>query len=217
MQPRNVRNPSSRARSSIALAGAIPPHFASFTLTPGDDADQRVEVLERDRALVGDDRDRRPFLEPGEVPVGAGRERLLDQLDAERLDLGEQPLGVVARPAGVGVDADRPAEDRPDGTQRLEVLRAAELDLERREVGGAGGPLGDDRGLVDPDREVGRRDRRRAGRSARGPGSRGPCRRSRGARCRARIWRRRSSAGSPPTSHPAARGAVGQPTARRCR
>ena len=34
MQPRNVRKPSSRARSSMCLAGPIPPHLASFTLTP---------------------------------------------------------------------------------------------------------------------------------------------------------------------------------------
>ena len=42
--------------------------------------------------------------------------------------------------------------------ERLEVLRPAALDLERREIGGAGGTLGDDRRLVDADREIGRRD-----------------------------------------------------------
>ena len=61
-------------------------------------------------------------------------------------------------PARVGIDPDRAGEDRPDRLERGEVLRAAELDLERREVGRAGRPLGDDRGLVDADREVGRRD-----------------------------------------------------------
>ena len=71
---------------------------------------------------------------------------------------GQQALGVVARPAGVGVDPDRAAEDLADGAQRLEVLRPAALDLERREVGGPGGSLGDDRRLVDADGEVGRRD-----------------------------------------------------------
>ena len=113
------------------------------------------------RALVGHDRDRRALLEPGEVAVGPGAEGLLDELDAERDDLGHQALRVVACPAGVGVDADRTGEDATDGPERLEVLRAAELDLEGREVGRPGGSFGDHVGLVDADREVGRRDRAR--------------------------------------------------------
>ena len=69
MQPRNVRKPRRRASSSIARAGAIPPTLASLTLTPGDDALERVEVLEEDRRLVGDDRQRRALLEPAEVAI----------------------------------------------------------------------------------------------------------------------------------------------------
>ena len=93
-----------------------------------------------------------------EIAIGAGRERLLDELDAEIDDRRQQALGVVARPAGVRVDADRAAEDLADGPERLEVLRPAALDLERREIGGPGGSLGDDGRLVDADREIGRRD-----------------------------------------------------------
>ena len=44
-----------------------------------------------------------------------------------------------------------------DRLQRGQVGRAADLDLERREVGRALGPLGDDRRVVDADGEVGRR------------------------------------------------------------
>ena len=84
-----------------------------------------------------------------------------------------------------------PSNTARTASQRREVLRAAALDLERREVGRAGGALGDDLRLVDADREVGRRDRRRTGRAARGPGRRGPCRRGRAGRCRGRTWRRR--------------------------
>ena len=109
------------------------------------DADERVEVLGRDRALVGDDRQRRALLEPAEVAIGASRERLLDQLDAEVDELGQEALGVVARPAGVGVDPDRPVEDLADRPKRREVVRPAALDLERREGRRARGALGDDR------------------------------------------------------------------------
>ena len=87
--------------------------------------------------------------------------RLLDELDPEAHQLGQQARGVLRRPARVGVDPDRAAVHRADRLERLEVGRAAELDLERREAGRAGSPLGDDRRLVDADREVGRRDVRR--------------------------------------------------------
>ena len=192
MQPRNVWKPSSRARLSIALAGPIPPHLASFTLTPSTTptrASRSSSVTALSSATIGiDDRS----WSQREIAIGAGRERLLDELDAEIDDRRQQALGVVARPARVGVDADRAAEDLADGPQGLEVLRPAALDLERREIRGSGGALGDDRRLVDADREVGRRD---LGRKAdqlvdRDPS---PCRPGRGGRCRARTWRRRSS------------------------
>ena len=158
MQPRNVRNPRSRARSSIRRAGPMPPHFASLTLTPATTPTSAVEVVDRHGALVGDQRQRRPGLERPQVVEAARRERLLDELHAEALQLREQVHGLVGRPAGVGVDADRPVEHGPHRADRREVRRSADLDLERREVRRPARALGDDRRLVDAQREVGRRD-----------------------------------------------------------
>ena len=140
------------------MAGPIPPHLASLTLTPAHDPDEAVEVLGQDAALVGDDRQRRALLEPAELVETAGRERLLDELDAEALEVGQQVDGLLRDPARVRVDADRPAEDGAHGLERREVLRSAALDLERREVGSPGGALGDHAWFVDADREIGRRD-----------------------------------------------------------
>ena len=116
---------AARARSSIRFAGPTPPHFASLTLTPAVDADEGVEVLDRDGALVGDDRQRRALLEPAQLVEPPGRERLLDELHAEAHELRQQRDRVLGRPAGVRVDADRAAVDRADGLERLEVGRAA--------------------------------------------------------------------------------------------
>ncbi len=91
----------------------------------------------------------------------ARRQRLLDQLDAERLELGHELDRRVHRPGLVGVDPDQGV--RRLGAHRadaLEVGRAAHLDLEgvvgRRGRGSPGGAL--DR--VDRDRVAGRRRRR---------------------------------------------------------
>ena len=125
--------------------------LGELDVDPGDDPDERVEVLGQDARLVGDDRQRRALLQPGQIAVCPGRERLLDELDAEVDELGQQRLGVGPRPAGVGVDADRPGVHLADGPQRREVRRPADLDLERREVGRALRALGHDRRLVDAD------------------------------------------------------------------
>ena len=140
MQPRNVRKPSSRARSSIRRAGPTPPHFASLTLTPATTPTRASRSSIVTRALVGDDRQRRPLLEPAQVVEAPRRERLLDQLDAEPLELGEQRRGLLGRPAGVRVDPDRARVHGAHRLERLEVGRAADLDLERREVARPGAP-----------------------------------------------------------------------------
>ena len=89
-----------------------------------------------------------------------GRERLLDQLHAQALQLRQQRERPLGRPARVGVHPDRAREHGPDGLERLEVGRPAHLDLERREAGGPDGPARRPRpGSSMPEREVGRRDR----------------------------------------------------------
>src|SRR5436189_140435 len=98
------------------------------------------------------------LLEPTELIEPAGRERLLDEYDAEALEVREQVDGFFGHPAGVRVDPDRTTEHSPDRLEGREVLGSAALDLERREVGDSRGALGHDRGFVDADREVRRRD-----------------------------------------------------------
>ena len=77
--------------------------------------------------------------------VGAGRERLLDQLHAERDELGEQPLGVVAGPASVGVDPDGAVEDLADGSSVARSCGPPHLILSAGKSAARRGPLGDDR------------------------------------------------------------------------
>ena len=117
-----------------------PATFRELDIDPLDDALERVEVLEEHGALIGDDRQRRAFLEPGKIAIGACRERLLDQLDTELDQLRQQRDGVLPRPAGVRVDADRAAIHVSDGTQGGQVARSADLDLERGEIGRAASP-----------------------------------------------------------------------------
>ena len=75
-------------------------------------------------ALVGDDRQRRALLEPAQLVEPAGRERLLDELDAEALELGQQrdarPPGVQPVLASTRIG---PVEDGADGLERREVAR----------------------------------------------------------------------------------------------
>ena len=125
MQPRNVLKPSALARSSIRLRRPDPAALGELDVDAGDDADEAVEVLRQDAALVGDDRQRRALLEPAELVEPAGRERLLDQLDAEPLELGQERDRLVGRPARVGVDPDRTAVDGAHRLQRREVLGSA--------------------------------------------------------------------------------------------
>ncbi len=135
-----------------------PAAFRELDVDPGDDALERIEVLREDTGLVGDDRDRRALLQPGEVAIGTRRERLLDELHPELRQLRQQRERVVTCPAGVRVDPDRPVVHVADRPERREVGRATALDLEGREVGGAPRPLRDDRWLVETEREVGRRE-----------------------------------------------------------
>ena len=135
-----------------------PAALGQLDVDPVDDPDQPVEVVDRDRALVGHDRQRRRRLEGRQVVEATGRERLLDELDAERTRSGRSRVPSSSDQPVLASTRIGPVVDRPDRGQRLEVGRPAELDLERREADRPGGPLGDDRRLVDPDREVGRRD-----------------------------------------------------------
>ena len=86
---------------------------------------------------------------------------LLDQLDSEPDQLGQDLDGILTVPASIRVDADRAVVRGADGFERRDVIHPAELDLQRGEPRGAAGTIGDDRGLVDPEREIGRRDLRR--------------------------------------------------------
>ena len=105
----------------MRLRGPDPAAFGELDVDPGDDADQAVEVLGQDAALVGDERQRRAFLEPAQLVEPAGRERLLDELDPEPLELGQQLDRLVRDPAGIGVDPDRSVEHRADGLERGQV------------------------------------------------------------------------------------------------
>ena len=183
MQPRNVRKPSSRARRASARP-ARAAALGELHVDAGGHADERVEILDRDAALVGDDRQRRARLEVRELVEAARRERLLDELDPEPTSVGQQRAALSGRPAGVGVDPDRPVVDLRTASSVARSLGAADLDLERREVARAPGPLGDDRRLVEAEREVGRRDVAATGPAGAGPARRAACRRGRGARCR---------------------------------
>ena len=62
--------------------------LGELDVDPGHDPDEAVEVLGQDAALVGDDRQGRSLLELPEQVEAARRERLLDQLDAEPLEVG---------------------------------------------------------------------------------------------------------------------------------
>ena len=110
-------------------------------------------------------------LEPASWSQPPSRERLLDELDAEvararaadaRASSRVQPVFASTRIGPVEDRADRRAASRGPAARRSLILSAGKC-------GGPGSPLGDDRGLVDADREVGRRDLGRTGRAARGP------------------------------------------------
>ena len=160
MQPRNVRKPSSRARSSIRLRRPDPAALGELDVDPGDDPDQAVEVLVAGRSS----RRRRSAATsaPGASAAGRsrrGRERLLDELDAEPLELGQererrrrgvQPVLASTRIGPSKTSRTASSVARSPGPPHL-ILSAGKS---RR----AGGALGDDVGLVDADGEVGRRE-----------------------------------------------------------
>ena len=204
MQPRNVLKPSARARSSIALRRPDPAALGELDVDAGDDADEARRGPRQDAAFVGDDRQGRPFLEPAELVEAAGRERLLDELDAEALELGQEARRPRRAPSRCWR---RPGSDRRRRPRTASsVARSSgppHLILSAGKRRRAGGPLGDDAGSSMPMvKSVG-------GMSAERPtelvhrGRPRPCRRGRGARCRARNWPRRgrgsaaSIAGSP--------------------
>ena len=97
------------------------------------------DVGQRVAALVEHDRDRQRAVVQAAVALACRRgQRLLDQLDAERLELGYELDGRVDRPGLVGVDADqRVRRLRPDSPHPFEVAGPADLDLERVVGGGA--------------------------------------------------------------------------------
>ena len=86
------------------------------------------------------------------------RERLLDELDPEADEVRDEARPGVGLPSRVRVDPQRAVVHTADGLERLEVVGTADLDLQGREAARASGPLRDDLRLVDPDREVRRRD-----------------------------------------------------------
>ncbi len=105
MQPRSTRRPSRRAAAIIASAGEIPPHFISLTLTPAT-APERDHVVRALRVLVGVDRDRRVARERREQVGPSRRQRLLELLDPEIDQQGEQR---ARRPPGSSRRWRRPA------------------------------------------------------------------------------------------------------------
>ena len=86
------------------------------------------------------------------------REWLLDELDPEPDQLRDEFDRLLGDPAGVGVDPDGSAIHAADGLERLEVAWSSQFDLEGRKRRRPSRPPRDDSWLVDPDREVGRRD-----------------------------------------------------------
>ncbi|GIW20468.1 MAG: hypothetical protein KatS3mg065_0764 [Chloroflexota bacterium] len=144
MQPRKVRKPSSRARASISRAGPGTPALGELHVHPRHDPDEGIEILDEDRALVGDDRDRRGPLELGQPVEAAGREGLLDDLDPELDEAGQERPGHLGRPAGVRVHPERPGVDAPHRLEGRQIRRPADLDLQGLEVGRPASPLGDD-------------------------------------------------------------------------
>ena len=189
MQPRNVRNPRDLAHSRKRRGRADAAALRELHVDAADHALEGVEVLDGHRALVRDDGQRRARLEVAQPAIAASGERLLDELDAEVHQDGQRAPGDVRGPAGVGVDADRAVEDSAHRLERRDVGRAADLDLQRREVAGPGRPLRDDVGGIDAQREVGRRDVGRQVEQLVEREARGACRPGRGARCRARTSR----------------------------
>ena len=170
----------------------MPPHFASLTLTPATTPTRPSRSSDRDRALVGDDRQRRALLEPAAAgradragngcSISSTPSRSSSGQRARRASSGCQPVLASTRM--------RPVVDRPDRLEGREVRGATHLDLQRREVRGPPGPLRDDRRLVEPEREVRRRDVRRHA-EHRATGAPATCRAGRGGRCRSRTSRRR--------------------------
>ncbi|SDR58947.1 hypothetical protein SAMN05216511_7029 [Streptomyces sp. KS_16] len=101
-------------------------------------AGQPPGVLDTDRVLVGDDRQRRAFGQPGQRLRVAGGERLLHRFDAEVRVAGQQGLGQGRGPAAVGVEQQpRVRRGTAYGPYPVEVvlgIRETGLDLEDGEA-----------------------------------------------------------------------------------
>ncbi len=176
-----------------------------------DDAHEGVEVIDGHGALVGHDGDGAPLLEPAQLRQLTGRERLLDELHAQPLQLRHEPRAFLGLPAGVGIDPQRTGVHRPDRLQGRQVAGAADLDLEHREARSRGWPA------PRPPRGYRCRWRSpsvgcpRASPAAATGAARGPAPRGRGARypgppSRRRDARWRRPSGRPASIEPGARG-----------
>ena len=133
-----------------------------------------------------------------------GREGLLDELHAQPLELrAAAPRAYVGRPARVGVDPERAAEHRAHRADGLEVRRDRRtLTLSAGKSRRPARPLGDDRRLVDPEREVGRRDGAVDAEEVADRAGPAACRRGRGGRCRWRTWPRHGGRSPRPSGPP---------------
>ncbi len=108
-------------RPEPELAGALehPPGRADAAalrelhVDAGDDPDQRVEVVDRHGALVGDQRQRRPGLERAQLVEAARRVRAARSAPRPAAaSSGSSAARLFGRPARVGVDPDRAARRR---------------------------------------------------------------------------------------------------------
>src|SRR3954471_3029710 len=76
--------------SEHPAGGADAAGLGELDVDPGHDPDERVQIIDRDRALVGDDRQWRALLEAAKIIEATRGERLLLELDAELDELREQ-------------------------------------------------------------------------------------------------------------------------------
>ena len=134
----------------------MPPHLASLTLTPADDPHEAIEVLEQDAALVGDDRQGGPVLEQAKRVQPTGRERLLDELDAQPHEVVEESNASSSVQPVLASTRMGPSYTARTASSVARSAGPAHLDLEGRERRGAARTLRDDIGGVDAEREIGR-------------------------------------------------------------
>ena len=150
------------------------------------------QVRGLDEALVGEDGDLDPVLEPGVVLESCGRQGLFDELDALTGHPVDHLQGLFLRlPALVGVGPEGLGGDRPDALDDLPVVGGPDLDLVDGEIRGVPDLLLHDRHLVDAD-GVGRRHDLVPAQAEEPPerDARASCRPSPGWPCPGRPWPR---------------------------